>query len=191
MAPVPAWNNQGLIPPIDEGNPVSPDRSPYLVSLTDVVHRFATSLERITILDGLLRYRAALHATNLTTGFQWLDGSFLEHVELLEERPPHDIDVVTFYTLPLNSTQQTLLQANPVLFQHHAVKDAYQVDGYLVSLQAAPHRLVERSAYWYSMWSHRRSAAWKGYLQVDLDPADDPAAAAVLLGMRLPLEDSL
>lgn len=33
------------------------------------------------MLDGLLRKRAALHAAGLIQGFQWLDGSFLEHVE--------------------------------------------------------------------------------------------------------------
>ena len=40
--------------------------------------------------------------------------------------------------------------------------------------------LVERSAYWYSMWSHRRNQAWKGYLEVDLNPAHDQQATDYL-----------
>ncbi|MDA1231040.1 MAG: hypothetical protein O2856_09720 [Planctomycetota bacterium] len=31
------------------------------------------------------------------TGFQWLDGSFLEDIELGDGRPPRDLDVVTVY----------------------------------------------------------------------------------------------
>lgn len=33
---------------------------------------------------------------------------------------------------------------------------------------------------WYSVWSHRRSQLWKGFVQVDLAPAEDAAAAATL-----------
>jgi hypothetical protein len=65
----------------------------------DLVTRFATTPERQAIIAGLLAYRHALHATGLVRGFQWLDGSFAEHVEVIEQRPPNDIDVVTFYGL--------------------------------------------------------------------------------------------
>lgn len=36
--------------------------------------------------------------------------------------------------------------------------------------------LIRKATYWYSMWSHRRNQAWKGYLEVDLDPAFDRQA---------------
>lgn len=36
------------------------------------------------------------------------------------------------------------------------------------------------SAYWYSLWSHRRNGQWKGYLQIDLLPTDDATASAEL-----------
>jgi len=74
-------------------------RSPYVVGLLDVVERFATTPERIRILDGLLRFRADLHQTGIVSGFQWLDGSFMEQVEILEHRPPRDLDVVNFLDL--------------------------------------------------------------------------------------------
>ena len=51
------------------------------------------------------------------------------------------------------------------------------MDSYFVEInQEPPEVLVERSAYWYSMWSHRRNQAWKGYLQIDLNPEHDADA---------------
>ena len=94
--PIPPWTSRGVLPSIDPGDPTGGDRSPYPASLLDVVMRFSTSPERRTILQGLLDYRAALHRMGLVSGFQWLDGSFLENIELLESRSPRDIDVVTF-----------------------------------------------------------------------------------------------
>ena len=107
--PIPHWNAQGLIPPMDVASPVSANRSPYMVTLNDLVMRFGISIARCRILDGLLRYRAALHGLGVTRGFQWLDGSFLEHIEVLDSRPPNDIDVVTFFHLPAGETQASLV----------------------------------------------------------------------------------
>lgn len=102
---IPAWNAQGVLPPVGVADPTSTIRSPYVVPLIEVVHRFGTTVERRTILGGLMRYRAALHAIGLVQGFQWLDGSFLEDVEGLESRPPNDIDVVTFFRLLPGETE--------------------------------------------------------------------------------------
>src|SRR5437868_13267322 len=96
---IPAWTAEGVLPPIAVAEPTSTLRSPYVVRLSKVVLSFGTNPERRAILEGLIEYRAALHAAGLVRGFQWLDGSFLEQVELLESRPPNDIDVVTFYRL--------------------------------------------------------------------------------------------
>ncbi len=62
--------------------------------------RFSTSSARCKILEGLLDYRQAMHRIGLVSGFQWLDGSFLEDVETIEKREPRDIDVVTFFHTP-------------------------------------------------------------------------------------------
>lgn len=180
-AVIPDWTPQGVLPPINLVSPTSTDRSPYAVSLTDVVMRFATSPERIKILAGLLNYRAALHTIGLTRGFQWLDGSFLEEIETLESRAPRDIDVVTFFHRPNGMSQQDLFRANPQLFDLPQVKSNFCVDGYLQELKGdAPDILVEKATYWYSMWSHRRDQLWKGFLQVDLTPSEDIAARANL-----------
>ncbi len=60
---IPAWNPQGVLPPIDVLNPTDAKRSPYRVLLTDLVVRFATSPERRQILRGWLDYRARISKT--------------------------------------------------------------------------------------------------------------------------------
>jgi hypothetical protein len=78
----------------------SPDRSPYRVDLISFIDRFSTTAPRVKILDGLLRFRAWLHNLGILSGFQWVDGSFLEDIETIAKRPPNDIDVVTFFDMP-------------------------------------------------------------------------------------------
>jgi len=177
---IPPWTANGVLPPINPSQPVSPDRSPYVVSLTDYVRRFGGTSERRTVIDGLIRYRAALHAVGLESGFQWLDGSFLEHVEWIEGRAPNDVDVVTFYRLPAGISQAQLAAKAGALFHNTSVKANYHVDGYLVHLGMDPELLTRRSTYWYSVWSHRRNQLWKGFVQVDLAPTEDATAATTL-----------
>lgn len=188
LVAIPDWNAQGAIPPINNQQPTAVDRSPYIVSLMDVVLRFGLSAKRRSVLDGFLQYRAALHKAGLVQGFQWLDGSFLEHVELLESRPPNDIDVVTFYKLPVGKTQENLQTQTPDIFpisssSKQAMKAKYSVDAYVVHLGMASERLVKQGTYWYSMWSHRRNRIWKGYVQVDLAPTEDTDARAALVNV--------
>ena len=58
---IPPWNSSAVLPPIRPGQPGhSADRSPYRVSLVEVVERFAHSHERIRILRGLIGYRKDL-----------------------------------------------------------------------------------------------------------------------------------
>ncbi len=166
--PIPAWNAEGLISPIDVTNPSSPNRAPYSVSLTDLVMRFSSSAERTAILLGFLDYRAELHTAGLQSGFQWLDGSFMENIETsYRNRPPRDVDVVTFYRLPAGLTQVALASLRPDLFPataagHDTLRARFCVDAYTQDLGTASERLVNRSTYWYSMWSHQRvSLRWK------------------------------
>jgi hypothetical protein len=188
---IPPWNAHGVLPPNNEVAPTSFDRSPYLVRLNDLVVRFGLTAERANILDGLLRYRAALHAIGLVQGFQWLDGSFLENVELLESRSPNDMDVVTFYRLPPGDTQSSLARRAtgviPVsLAERRAIKRRFHVDAYTLSLDEPVEGLIPWITYWYGMWSHRRSGDWKGYLQVDLAHSDDASASETLAAMVSP-----
>ena len=140
--------------------------------------RFAISPERCKILKGFLGYRSALHSMGFEQGFQWLDGSFAENVELLELRAPKDIDLVSFVHTPAN---YSLSAAQLNVLDHDYAKATYLVDSYLVEINLLPlDKLVSQSTYWYSMWSHRRNQDWKGYLQVDLSSGEDVAASAWL-----------
>ena len=182
---IPMWSASGIIPPVSSTGPTSAERSPYVVSLSEFVLRFAASSKRHQILDGLLRYRSRLHAAGLTSGFQWFDGSFLENIEVMESRDPQDLDVVTFYSSPAGMTQADLRARDPDVFPANASEriaftNVFFVDPYLVNLGMPSSRLVQLSTYWYSMWSHRRDLSWKGYLQVDLDPGDDANATSYL-----------
>lgn len=175
---IPEWNANGLLPPHNPAEPASAERAPYPVALLDVVMRFDSSAERRKVLAGFLDLRAALHKMGLVDGFQWLDGSFMEHIERLENRGPRDIDVVTFVNLP---TEFAPADEDLAAFEHDAVKDRFFVDSYIVELnQVSADNLVRKSAYWYSMWSHRRNQEWKGFLQIDLHPTHDEEARRYL-----------
>ncbi|MCK8519068.1 DUF6932 family protein [Methanoculleus sp. 7T] len=174
---IPNLNTDGVLPPFDESNPTSFYRSPYSVLLPDLVLRFGNTPRRQEILRGYLRFRLALHDAGLVRGFQWVDGSFLENIEEIENREPKDIDVVTFYYLPDGQTQESLAGSSPRLFNKRLNKEDYHVDAYYIQLnETKPETLVGQSAYWYSVWSHRRSGLWKGFLQVDLSTHDDQVA---------------
>jgi hypothetical protein len=179
---IPNLTIAGVLPPIRPGQlGHSPDRSPYVVPLYKVVEKFSFSSERITILKGLLGYRDALHKLGIISGFQWLDGSFLEDVETLESRPPKDVDVVTYFHLPSGETQRTINIKAGNLFSNSFVKSTYMVDAYPHVLGGATNALqVKTISYWYSIWSHRRDGTWKGFIQVDLDPQEDVDSKKIL-----------
>ena len=82
------------------------------------------------------------------------------------------MDVVTFFYLPAGTTQEDLLNRHGTLFDRGLLKQVYSVDAFFVVLgeKMVPED-VSRIAYWYGLWSHRRDGMWKGFVQVDLDPA--------------------
>jgi hypothetical protein len=180
---IPAWNSAGILPPIHPSVPATDiHRSPYSIDITVFVARFAISPERIKILTGLLDYRIQLYNTGITSGFQWLDGSFLEHIEVLENRAPNDIDVVTFFDMPAGHDQQSLFAQHPQLFDRTHNKSRYTIDAYFVEIgQPITAWHVKYITYWYSMWSHQRDGTWKGFVQVALNPALDADARTLIL----------
>lgn len=175
--PVPAWDARQVLPPNDDSNPIGAFRAPYPVSIVDFVWRFGTSWQRCKILSGLLEFRAEIHAYGAIAGFQWLDGSFAENIEALELRAPKDIDCVTFLK-DLGGVADGMPE---LLGDHDVVHEFRHVDHYWVEMSKLdPEFLVAESAYWYSMWSHRRNKTWKGFVQIDLSPAHDQVARNLL-----------
>jgi len=175
---IPEWNIQGLLPPIKpEEDGSSPIRSPYEVDIITFIDRFAISKDRCNILDGFLKYRKALYDVGIYEGFQWLNGSFIQDVEMQENRSPNDIDVVTFLVLPEQFDEDRLRE----LFDAQQTKKDFFVDAYPFQLnQKYDASAVKSITYWYSMWSHTRDKIWKGFIQVMLDSEKDAEAKALL-----------
>lgn len=175
--PLPNWSHEGVLPANDVDDPTSPYRSPYVVSLVDFVTRFAKTEDRRHIIRGFLEFRRALHEAGLVDGFQWIDGSFVEDVETFRNRPPNDVDVVTFARLPDGYDERRMLHDYPRLFDGDRLADQFKVDSYFVFLDPDSLRyVVDQSVYWYSVWSHTRTGDWKGYLQVTLAGDGDAVA---------------
>lgn len=180
---IPDWNEAGILPPISVSSPTSYDRSPYKTSTIELVRRYAFNKQRISILNGFLKFRSRMYAIGIDSGFQWVDGSFTENIELTEARPPNDIDVVTFFYVPEEHSQQSLMMQHAKLFHpQHAGwrKDYFMVDAYWQPLSSTPETLVESAVYWYSMWAHKRDLSWKGFIQVPLSESDDIQAINIL-----------
>lgn len=181
---IPDFNHSYVLPPYLGDSPTqAAQSSPYETTPLELVQRLGHTTTRRRLLSGLLRYRKDLRALGFSEGFQWLDGSFVEDVESGQARPPGDIDVVTFATTPggmLPSTVGALPQTHAHLFDPAKAKAQYGCDAYLVRLDGSPDRLVRRTAYYFGLFSHRRSDnVWKGMLAMPLR-ADDEAALAYL-----------
>lgn len=178
---IPDWNN-GILPPIRPRMPEnSLERSPYPVSMCDLVEKFAFTERRKALLKNLLSYREALCKAGIEKGFQWIDGSFTEHVEQLEMREPNDIDVVTFFRLPDGLEQQEMCRRHGSLFELDIIKSKYEIDAYYFLLgEKIDKSHVRQITYWYSMWSHRRDGLWKGFLRVEISSEEDRLATQML-----------
>lgn len=169
------WNIHGVISPIIDGE-ISPHRSPYEIGILEFVQTFSFSSERIAILRNFLLYRSFMYEVGVKSGFQWVNGSFSENVEVLRQRPPNDVDVVTFID-ELNN----LTDSFELLGDNAYIKNKYQVDSYLVDLNDSPDELVKLTAYWYSLWSHQRDTLiWKGFFQIALSQDEDLKATQYL-----------
>lgn len=186
---IPGFTVSGALPPYLGATPVDPAlMSPFETTLVRIANKLCRSAERREIFTGLLKYRQELKKLGFTTGFQWLSGSFMEDIETLEKRHPGDVDVVVFAPRPSGVADDAGMQAfmtkNINLFHPHFVKPVFHCDPYFVDLNLPPEYVVERSRYWFGLFSHRRvTGLWKGMLQVPLAVSQDDVDASKLLGM--------
>jgi hypothetical protein len=177
--PLPEFNIDGLISPFvgaDGPGGHFEDLSPYRVSVIELVQGLSFSEGRKSILRGWLLHRRALRAIGFNTGFQWIDGSFVE-----KDKEPKDIDVVTYFRRPAIARSPTdlsaHLRANLPVFGRSQVKTAFHVDFLYVDLDGTAEVIVNLTRYYAGLFSHRRSdLLWKGMLQVPLEDAGDQDA---------------
>jgi hypothetical protein len=172
---IPPLNQSGALPPFLPGEkPTVPGAvAPYPASLLDVASHFGGTPERREILEGLIHYRSELARIGINGGFQWIDGSFVEDVEVTRGRPPGDVDIVTFAYRPPKYQElndwKALIADRKDLFIPEESKAAYHCDAYFVDLGLPAPYLVHQTTYWFGLFSHQReSYLWKGLLMVPL-----------------------
>jgi len=89
--PIPDFDHNNVLPP-HLSNPASrADLSPYPCTVEELCHKFSTSKRRIRILKNLIAFRERMTQFGIVNGFQWLDGSFLENVEVSQGREHQEI----------------------------------------------------------------------------------------------------
>ncbi|MFA6246256.1 MAG: hypothetical protein WC615_04905 [Mucilaginibacter sp.] len=119
-------------------------------------------------------------------GFQWVDGSFVENIELLEGRPPSDLDVVTFFGGLDMTVQGTIATNFPEFFNPTHSKAKYLLDHYVVDCTFHPLNTVQSTRYWIQLFTHNRHGVWKGILNVPINtPVEDADALTYLNGLTI------
>jgi len=184
--PIPQFDHNLVLPP-HIGNPAhgSDLVSPYPATTIELVNRFATSNERVSILKGFLQFRAQLQNFGLINGFQWLDGSFLEDIETQENRAPRDLDLITMYWGYDREFQLLLVNALPEFRDKDLAKKSYLIDHFGFDAGESPSFTIELTRYWVQLFTHNRNKVWKGMIRIGLNtPADDGIAMQLLLNWK-------
>lgn len=167
--PIPDFDHNNVLPP-HLGNPASPfDLSPYECTTLEMCEKFSTSDHRVNLLEKFIEFRVKMRAAGINSGFQWIDGSFLENIEVSEFRQPRDIDVVTFlqgFTVPDLYDVRVVF---PEFFSPRLAKSVFFLDHYFVPIDHDPLLTVESARYWIQLFTHKRNGVWKGMLKIPLD----------------------
>jgi hypothetical protein len=180
---IPSFNHSNVLPPFVGDRLTAAKSSPYLLSASELVSELGQTAARRNLLLSFFKYRRGLRKFGFMGGFQWLNGSFSENIELEKNRPPSDIDLVTFtHAVTGLSAEQINVNMNnhPELFDRDICRATFNCDVFIVNLSKQPELLVQDVRYWYGLFSHRRGDhIWKGFLQIPLD-SDDEAAVTEL-----------
>jgi hypothetical protein len=179
--PIPDFNLDLALPP-HLGNPIDAGQlSPYACTTEELCAKLGKTPERREILNGFLDFRERLVANEVTNGFHWLGGSILEEIEVLENRPPNDIDVATFYW-PLDPGHNLRLAHNfPEFGDFQLSKHKFRVDSYAVDVSHSAGFTIHWVKYWVLLFSHRRDGVWKGMLHVAINTPDEDSRARGIL----------
>lgn len=184
---IPPFNQSGVLPPFMPGflPTQSVGMAPYKSTLLEFAQRFSAGTERLKIIRGLIMYRAELRSEGISSGFQWIDGSFVEDIEKNQGRPPNDVDVVTFAHRPVVYRDEQMwrqfVSRRSGLFDPPTCKSKFVCDAYYVDMNLSAETLVSQTRYWFGLFSHRRDTyLWKGMLEIPL--GDDKDVTAFLNG---------
>lgn len=167
--PIPSFDHNNVLPP-HLGNPTDKAHlSPYPCAILELCHKFSTSPNRIRILKNFIVFRQRMTALNIVYGFQWLDGSFLENIEISQGRAPKDLDVVTFFGRLSFSDQANIRATFPEFANPILAKSNFSLDHYPVDYTYNPDVTVEQTRYWLQLFTHNRLGVRKGILKLSLN----------------------
>ncbi len=174
---IPDYNSQGLLPP-HNGNPADMDGgSPYQVTSLELCTAFSTTRPRREILKGYLKLRACLLELQLTEGFQWLDGRFLEKDRARNADPDH-IQVVTFYKPSPLLDDPHFAELKNRVNDFDISRRLYCVDHTYVNLDWELPVVISHTRHYSALLSHQpETGLWKGMLQIKLNTPQDDAMA--------------
>lgn len=177
---VPDWQYDGLLPAVTAVGVELEGRSPYAVDVLGLVKRFGHTDRRRALLRKFFAFRGELRDCGWHSGFQWLNGSFLEDVERVGHgREPGDIDVVSFlyYSEVFDFEKARHLASSD---GHEDVKARFWIDSYVVNLNGPVDVVLCWAMYWQSLWGHRKlDRMEKGFVRVSI--GDDDGSALALL----------
>jgi len=174
---IPDFNHNNVIPPFVSNPTNRNDLSPYLCNILEFCTKFATSKERIEILEGYIAFREKMNNFGIIDGFQWLDGSFTENIESSESRPPKDLDLITFYKMFIPIDERNRIFNNILtnfneFLDPKISKTVYKLDHYGIDYGYSPDATIEQARYWIQLFSHNRLNIWKGMLRIELNTPD-------------------
>jgi hypothetical protein len=161
-------------------------RSPYPSDINELVDAFCVSRERADLLRGLLSFRDMLRQVGFTSGFQWIDGSFVEHCEAVRGRPPSDVDILSFLRRPVGLGDNDAWSGfvglhQATLFYSEWTKRQFHCDSYFIDLDGTAEAIASFTTYWAGLFSHQRDTfRWKGLVQIPFSHEADNEALALI-----------
>lgn len=166
---IPPFDHNNVLPPYQGGDPtIRGCMSPYKSDIMEFCQHFAMTQERIAILKGFVSFRLECLKFGVQCGYQWIDGSFVENVEVSQRRAPNDVDVVTMFALPDVIMQMVIANNFPAFVSPRLSKMLYKVDHYPCLVNDTPFKTIESVKYWNQLFGHNREGVWKGMVELPL-----------------------
>lgn len=186
--PIPDFDHNNVLPPFINGSPGNAaNHSPYVCSILEFCEKFATTEIRIDLLTNFIKFRIKIHESEITSGFQWVDGSFLEDKEKILGEDPSDIDVATFFQVTSPNTVDKINSDFPEFFQRKLAKNKYKLDHLLIHVPALnPYQLIRNTNFISKLFSYSRRGVYKGMVEIHLNSIhEDRLALDYLNGIVL------
>lgn len=186
--PIPDFDHNNVLPPFINGSPgTAANHSPYVCSILEFCEKFATTEIRINLLINFIKFRIKIHESEITSGFQWVDGSFLEDKEKILKKGPDDIDVATFFEVTSPNTRNKIESEFPEFIQRELAKNNYKIDHLLIHIPALPpYHLIRSTNFISKLFSYSRRGVYKGMVEIHLNSiSEDMVALEYLNGIVL------